>query len=677
MIYYRYDLRWKNYKSTKDLDAHERSKFEMKYSRTFLSALNEELYAKFRKKDNYIISITDRVDSILEVYVAVDIKHIADDYENKICKLIDDCEIVLKKEITVEEYRREISSDNYVYSSRDLLERLNIYYRVGMFDRLPFDLKEQIFTLPSTDLNGCYNRAKEILGSKSLLEEIDRIYSKENKKEYYGHPVHYMVSAGDWNAAKDIYELLLKALHSNKRLLSNRVAILRNIVKGAYKDERFKQIISAASGGTIIIELTSEDGSGRFATDFHELTKTIGLIMEQEKRDALFIFVEISGQSINDIDALNNILTKADVIQITEGTGTYEQAKNYLFELIEKGEFAIDEKEDVMQFLTESETYSVTDIFNAYNAWYGSGLKNHIYKAYKDKKSFQVTVLKVESKPYEELQNMIGLTDIKQLADQIIASSKILRMRERMGLNTDSSSLHMMFSGNPGTAKTTVARLLAKILKDEDAISSGRFVECGRQDLVGKYVGWTAPTVEQKFKEAMGGILFIDEAYALVDESNTFGAEAINAITQMMENYRNDVIVIFAGYPDKMQEFIAQNEGLKSRIAFHLDFPDYTAAELFEIMKLMASKKEYSVSPEAYEICHQIFEQATKEKDFGNGRFARNVLEQAILKQSNRIVSEYANCEITKEELCCLNKEDFRIPEIKQEKQHRIIGFSA
>ena len=106
----------------------------------------------------------------------------------------------------------------------------------------------------------------------------------------------------------------------------------------------------------------------------------------------------------------------------------------------------------------------------------------------------------------------------------------------------------MMFSGNPGTAKTTVARLLSKILKDEDAIESGRFVECGRQDLVGKYVGWTAHIVEEKFKEAMGGILFIDEAYALVDDSNTYGAEAINCITQMMENYRNDVIVIFAGY---------------------------------------------------------------------------------------------------------------------------------
>ncbi len=329
----------------------------------------------------------------------------------------------------------------------------------------------------------------------------------------------------------------------------------------------------------------------------------------------------------------------------------------------------------MLEFLPKAESYSVTDIFNAYNAWYGSGLKNHVYKAYKEKKTFQVTVTKAESKPYEELQDMIGLAEVKAVINQVIAASKVVRVRERMRLPVESASLHMMFSGNLGTAKTTVARLLVKILKEEDAIKSGQFVECGRQDLVGKYVGWTARIVEEKFKEASGGVLFIDEAYALVDDSNTYGAEAINTITQMMENYRNDVIVISAGYPDKMQEFLDQNEGLKSRIAFHLDFPDYTADELTKIITLMSKSREYQIEEEALAYCREIFEGTVCGDNFGNGRYARNVLEQAILRQADRIVNAAAGREISKEEICLLKREDFRIVSQNGKKEGKRMGF--
>lgn len=162
-----------------------------------------------------------------------------------------------------------------------------------------------------------------------------------------------------------------------------------------------------------------------------------------------------------------------------------------------------------------------------------------------------------------------------------------------MGLPGVQSSMHMLFSGNPGTAKTTVARLLSQVLKEEEVLKYGHIVECGRQDLVGKYVGWTAQIVESKFQAARGGILFIDEAYSLVEDNRTYGAEAINTIVQEMENYRDEVIVIFAGYPEKMKEFLEQNEGLASRIAFHLNFPDYSPVELTQILDLMLEKSEY------------------------------------------------------------------------------------
>ncbi|MCM1084168.1 MAG: AAA family ATPase [Clostridium sp.] len=675
MIYYSYELRWKNYKSLDSLEKEKKSEFELQYNIIFLNSLNDELYYEYLKQGEYVIQVIKITDSEIKLCIAIDIKAVNGlAYEKKILETFADCEIIRKVEITIGEYKRELQCCEVPHKNYgSLAEKLDI--KLYQYPPLPFDMEEQVLAPQKISRSTCKKRAKEILGSKSLYEEIDRIYSKENQKIYLGHPVHYFISAGDWGAAKDIYELIHGALINNKRLLSNRLTLIRNIGKETYKDDRYAQIINAAEGGVVIIELKSEDAMGRFATDFHEFTKLTGNLMEQRKKDTLFIFVEIMGKSMKDNDALNNILTKADIIQITEGAGTLDEAKKYLMELVEKADFQSEDENDAIEFLPQSESYSVTDIFKAYNAWYGSGLKNLVYKAYKEKKSFKVEITRVERKPYEEIQAMIGLTEVKRVIDQIIAASKVLSVRERMGLNTERASLHMMFSGNPGTAKTTVARLLAKILKDEDAIASGKFVECGRQDLVGKYVGWTAHIVEQKFKEAMGGILFIDEAYALVDDSNTYGAEAINCITQMMENYRNDVIVIFAGYPKRMTEFIEQNEGLKSRIAFHLDFPDYSSDELMDILRLMSEKREYTIEEDALLFCREIFAEAIGEENFGNGRYVRNVLEQAILRQSSRIITDFVGEELSKEDMCCLKKDDFKAPSKCKKKNLDTIGF--
>lgn len=159
-------------------------------------------------------------------------------------------------------------------------------------------------------------------------------------------------------------------------------------------------------------------------------------------------------------------------------------------------------------------------------------------------------------------------------------------------MKVDRPAMHMVFTGNPGTAKTTVARLFARIMRENGLLSRGHLVEVGRGDLVGKYVGWTAQTVQKKFEQAEGGVLFIDEAYALVDDrSGSYGDEAINTIVQEMENHRDDMVVIFAGYPDRMEEFLQKNPGLRSRIAYHVPFADYSVEELCSIAALTARKK--------------------------------------------------------------------------------------
>lgn len=649
-----------------------------RYSDSEIEGINDELYKLYLKYENYILVVTERGESDMEVLAAITLPYRdSPEMDAVLLEKFPDCCIASTRDITCEEFRNELENRRFVSNGRTILGKLNIGFRAGFFDPYPFELEESILSFPKTSKAKCMKRAKEILASKNMVEEIERIYSRENLREYVGHPVHYMISAGDFGAAMDMEELLIRALNSNGRLPSCRQLVMKNISRSAYRDDRFKQVIESAEDGIIVIVLEQKADIGRFATDFHDVTKCIGELVNKLKKDTLFIFIEIMGKSFRNDDALANITSKADIIQLTEGSGDKECAEKYLAELVSKTPFEVSDMKEVFGYLPKAESYTVTDIYSAFNSWYGSGLKTHVYKAYRDKKKFEIKVTKPKDKPYDELKSLIGLKEAKRVVDDIIAAGKMMKAREQMGLNTEANSLHMLFSGNPGSAKTTVARLIAQILKEEDIVKSGAFVECGRQDLVGKYVGWTAKIVEDKFRAASGGVLFIDEAYSLVEDGRTYGAEAINVITQLMENYRDSVIVIFAGYTEKMQEFLDQNEGLKSRISFHLNFPDYTSDELADILKLMSEKREYHIDEDAISYCREIFEKAVREENYGNGRFVRNLLEQAIIRQSSRVMEESAGRKLSKEEICILKRPDFTDLTCTGVKQSSVMGFSA
>ena len=649
-----------------------------RYSDSEIESINDELYKLYLKYENYILVVTERGESDVEALAAITLPYRdSPEMDAVLLEKFPDCCIASTRDITCEEFRNELENRRFVSNGRTILGKLNIGFRAGFFDPFPFDLEESVLSFPKTSKAKCMKRAKEILASGNMVEEIERIYSRENLREYVGHPVHYMISAGDLGAAMDMEELLIRALNSNGRLPSCRQLVMKNISRSAYRDDRFKQVIESAEDGIMVIVLEQKADIGIYATDFHDVTKCIGELIDKLKKDTLFIFVEIMGKSLRNDDALANITSKADIIQLTEGSGDRACAEKYLMELISKTSFRLSDTGEAFQYLPKTESYTVTDIYSAFNSWYGSGLKNHVYKAYKDKKKFEIKVTKPNDKPYDELKSLIGLTEAKRVVDDIIAAGKMMKAREQMGLNTESNSLHMLFSGNPGSAKTTVARLIAQTLKEEDVVRSGAFVECGRQDLVGKYVGWTAKIVEDKFKAANGGVLFIDEAYSLVEDGRTYGAEAINVITQLMENYRDSVIVIFAGYTEKMQEFLDQNEGLKSRISFHLNFPDYTSDELTDILKLMSEKREYHIDEDAISYCRDIFERAVREENYGNGRFVRNLLEQAIIRQSSRVMEEAAGRKLSKEEICILKRSDFKELTCTGVKQSSVMGFTA
>lgn len=274
----------------------------------------------------------------------------------------------------------------------------------------------------------------------------------------------------------------------------------------------------------------------------------------------------------------------------------------------------------------------------------------------------------------KELDEMIGLASVKEVIHKAVTGFKLKKLCMERGIRKENPSLHMVFTGNPGTAKTTVARLFAEILKDEKILPSGNFVEVGRADLVGDHVGATAPLVKERFREAQGGVLFIDEAYSLCDGyENSFGDEAINTIVQEMENHRDNVAVIFAGYSEQMRHFLDRNPGMSSRIAFHVEFEDYSVSELCDITGLMLAEKQMKITDAAMEKLKHIYESARQDSDFGNGRFVRKMLEEAEMNLAVR-VQQTDEALLTEELLTTIEASD--IPEYEVGKtQERRMGF--
>lgn len=242
-----------------------------------------------------------------------------------------------------------------------------------------------------------------------------------------------------------------------------------------------------------------------------------------------------------------------------------------------------------------------------------------------------------------ELDDIVGLDNVKEYILSLKDHYEIQAVRKEMGYKVSTISKHMIFMGNPGTGKTTIARLIGKYLKAIGILKSGQLIEVSRADLVGRYVGHTAPLTKQVCESALGGILFIDEAYSLYrGKDDAFGLEAIDTLVKFMEDYKDDLIVILAGYNKEMNEFLESNSGLKSRFPNMVQFNDYTADELLKITLSISKGKDYVVLEECYEPLKAYYEhmQQTNSKQSGNGRMARNTLEQAILNQSKRLVKD-------------------------------------
>lgn len=265
-------------------------------------------------------------------------------------------------------------------------------------------------------------------------------------------------------------------------------------------------------------------------------------------------------------------------------------------------------------------------------------------------------MLKTEA--FKELQDLIGLNGIKKFLFEIYAFSAMQKKREQEGLLTEGIVLHAIFKGNPGTGKTTIARIIGKIYKQIGILQRGHVIEIERADLVGEYIGHTAQKTREQLKKALGGILFIDEAYSLARGGDKdFGREAIDTLVKGMEDFKEGLVLILAGYKDEMEYFLQSNPGLRSRFPLQLEFPDYSTQELMDIAVYMLKKREYLLSQEAKSNLYTFLARSVLlgQSREGNARLVRNIIEKSIRRQAVRLFSKP---NVTKQDMMQIEPED-------------------
>lgn len=556
-----------------------------------------------------------------------------------------EAEVISRQEISMAELHVYLKSAERADLVEDYSKVADMFGLGYLFSRRRDDrYTEDILTTDAT-LCKLQKRTEDIMCDSNLKDEVERIFAhKADNIKAKGHPVHYMIRTDDADIRDNAVNILLSALIRKHRIENRRYCTV-NYRAGAdvLPGELLDALYRTNKGGALVITFGREfdnGGDADLATDRgEEVVAAISGFMQKYKNDVLTVLcLERRANKYKDIFYEN--LGVCSVVEIKENYISRETGYKYLCKLAAKRK--LKDTDAIREMLSGiGETVLTAELNRRFDDWYTRKLRTEYYPEYTDAEASSSTVSKKEPKgdAYTILENMVGLSEAKAIIKQAVDYYKAQRLFACKGMVQDTPSMHMVFTGNPGTAKTTVARLFSRIMKDNGMLDSGDIHEVGRAELVGKYVGHTAVLVKDAFRRALGGVLFIDEAYSLVDgRDGSFGDEAINTIVQEMENNRKDIVVIFAGYPDKMEQFLDKNPGLRSRIAFHVPFADYNTDELCRIAKSMASEKGLSLTEDAEKKLALEFELARKIPDFGNGRYVRNTIERAKMAQAGRII---------------------------------------
>ncbi len=442
----------------------------------------------------------------------------------------------------------------------------NYYY--GTAENLHYDFKEKIVSDKRKKGTWLYDAC--------LKKELANIEEHENSSGLNSNMVHYIISSRSVEAARDMTETLMQKLLSAKRISSKRMEIISEIEPDVYRhNNRLEEIIENNFGGVVVFDLSEKFGTD--PTDYALTGKYIEKLVKQYRNHCLFVFTYNMDNPGFSYYLLPQLKKYVIPVALREGTGDRKAAINYMKELIKDSEYAkySSQATEYMKLFPGNE-FTQTDVLSAYEQFDSWCLNRNILQAYDYDISGDFMLDRDENaeSSYEKLQKLIGLGLVKTQIDSIIASNVVEKERKkRGGKNYQTSSMHMIFRGNPGSAKTTVAKLFAGIAKEKGILKSGIFVERGGMDLDGM---GCVHAIREAFLAAKGGVLFIDEAYSMKSDT------AVTTLIQEMENQRDNVIVILAGYNERMQDFIEINEGMKSRVPYWVEFPDYKKKKKYE-----------------------------------------------------------------------------------------------
>ena len=651
------------------------NRFDGREKRDSIALISNELYSHSNNKLFIYVSYTTR-NTIVMGLISEDNRKLDDVIRSFVRKIDVEVSDYSYEETTFKytcKMMRDAERSGYIDSLDEVLDSFGLDalgYRGYRGCRLEFEE----CVLLNNDYCAKINDSKCFMIKEKLQGEIERIVSGY-KKRVSSHPVHYLIQSDNLEESDDIAQILIGYLHSNNRISSRRYTSIKIEPDVFYDSDELGAVFSNAKGGTVLINIdyNNESETNHATSRVDNLEKICALLKENSNDVLTIMWLPKTSESTKNI--IYGGLGYINLVEISSGVANADDSIVYLKLLAKEKGVRTDKK--LFRSIEQGKYYLATELNELYEKWYSDKLKTVIFPQYKDIDSVKNKIVRDSPKgnAYDDLMEMIGLERAKNVIKQALDYNKAQKLFSDRGVKFERVSMHMVFSGNPGTAKTSVARLFAQIMKDNEVLTEGRLIECGRADLVGKYVGWTAPIVKKKFKEAKGSVLFIDEAYSLVDgRDGMYGDEAINTIVQEMENNRDNVIVIFAGYPDKMEQFLQKNPGLRSRIAYHVPFDDYNVEDLCSIAELISKKNDLILAEDARQKLHEVFSIAIQEEDFGNGRYVRNVIEKAKMAQASRLIASVGEF-VSNEGIRTIVASDIEMPIVKKEEKK--YGFCA